>query len=388
MADKDPVLLAVEEVKKGLSDQLESYKKELDKKLEDRVKEINEEGKKDGKTLSDVLEDVKKEQKKFEDEFNEYRKQAGKIKGGGDGSPVTFKKVLHEVLKDNKDAIFSHKTQTNVNFDMKAVQTMTTSNTHTGDTGITQLFRQQARGIYKWHLRDLVQVMPSEFDTVNYPQEVVPAGEGSFGTQTEGSAKATVDYDTKIVTLSLTTEAGIGKVSRQMIRNLPFLEAYLNTSLTEDFLRREDRKFLNSIASSATAGSTSETIKAAKLIDFMVQVENAGYTATAFVTTPAMWAEVLKTKPNDYSIPGGTTISASGEVLICGLPIYKSPLVTTNRVYVGDWSKVAIAQSEAFNIRMTDTNSDDFDKNLISFRAEAAIGLIEWAPSAFVFGVL
>jgi hypothetical protein len=291
------------------------------------------------------------------------------------------------MVRENAEKIGTHKKGDKFDFELKTVQNMIVANTHTGDTAITQLNNVQARGMHPFHIRNLVGVVPTSYDTVNYAQAVAPVGEGSFGTQTQGSAKTQLDYDTKIVTLSLDTVAAYAKVSRQALRNIPFLESYLSSSLVEDYQTAEDVKVLNAIAASATAGSSSGANTVEKMIDFMVQVLNLGYNPSAYLTTPAGWADILKTKPSDYSIPGGLLISPNGDILFAGLPIYKSAVVSTNRVYVGDWSKVKIAQSEAFNIRMSENDQDDFIKNLVTFRAEASIGVVELAPKAMVFGV-
>jgi hypothetical protein len=48
----------------------------------------------------------------------------------------------------------------------------------------------------------------------------------------------------------------------------------------------------------------------------------------------------------------------------------------------------AIAQAEGFTVRSTETDQDDFIKNLVTYRAEARIELLSFQPTAAVYGNL
>ncbi len=51
-----------------------------------------------------------------------------------------------------------------------------------------------------------------------------------------------------------------------MVDDLPFLNAYLQQSLIEDFQRAEDTYYLNDLAASATAGVSSGANTAEKFV--------------------------------------------------------------------------------------------------------------------------
>jgi HK97 family phage major capsid protein len=236
-------------------------------------------------------------------------------------------------------------------------------------------------------MRNILSVIPNgDALQYDYMREKSPVGEGSFGPQTEGNAKNQLDYDSLMISLTLDYEAGYVTTTRQMLKNVRALSAIISRNLLEDFQRRENVKYLNSLASLATSASTSETVTAAKLIDYIVQVDDAGYVANGIVTTGAGWANVLKTKPSDYSIPGGVVISPQGDVMIAGIPVYRIQNVTAGKVYVGDWSKAYIVQGESFSVRSSDQHSDNFTKNKVTILGEAPVGLAIEAPSAFVYG--
>jgi len=272
--------------------------------------------------------------------------------------------------------------------DLKAVGVMTISNNLTGSVYTSYVDNPFLRSFVNPHLRSVFNIIPVSTGSVSFPRGNTPTGEGSFGKQTEGSAKPQVDYDVTVVNTALSFIAGYARVSRQMIDDLPFLQAYLQQSLIEDFQKAEDTYYLNAIASSATAGSTSATVTAEKFIDYYAQLGALGWTPNIALTTHAGWAGLLKTKPADYSIPGGTTIDAMGNVRIAGVPVIPHALVTASKIYLMDTSKFAIAQQSGLSVRSAEYNEDDWIKNLITFRCEARCELLQFQPTACVYGAI
>ena len=192
------------------------------------------------------------------------------------------------------------------------------------------------------------------------------------------------DLDVQMISLILDYEAGFATVTRQMLTNVQWLNSYLTRKLTEKFYRREDVKALNFIHSLATAATTSATVVAEAVIDMIAQVDGYGYSANGILTTPLHWAAILKTKPADYSIPGGVAISPTGEVLIGGLPLFKHQNVTTGNIYVGDWNAYYIVQGGSFAIRTSEHHASNFIQNKVTFLAEAPIGIAGEAAEAVV----
>jgi HK97 family phage major capsid protein len=272
--------------------------------------------------------------------------------------------------------------------DMKAVGVMTIGNNLTGSVYTSYVDNPALRSYVNPHLRSVFNIIPVSTGSVSFPRGNTPVGEGSFGKQTEGSAKPQVDYDVTVVNTALSFIAGYAKVSRQMIDDLPFLQAYLQQSLIEDFQKAEDTYYLNAIASSATAGSTSATVTAEKFIDYVAQLGALNWTPNLSLTTHAGWASLLKTKPADYSVPGGMVIDNNGNIRIVGIPVIPHSLVTSGKIYVMDTTKFAIAQQSGLNVRSTEFDQDDFIKNLITFRCEARCELLQFQPTAAVYGNL
>jgi len=226
--------------------------------------------------------------------------------------------------------------------------------------------------------------------SVSFPRGNTPVGEGSFGKQTEGLGKTQVDYDVTVVNTALSFIAGYAKISRQMVDDLPFMQSYLQSSLVEDFQKAEDTYYLNAIASAATAGVSSGANTAEKFVDYIAQLGALNWNANLILTTFAGWAAVLKTLPSggSYSVPGGLTIDNNGNVRIMGIPVAPHSLVTASKAYVIDTSKYAIAQQSGLAVRSTEFDQDDFVKNLITFRCEARCELLQFQPSAAIYGAI
>jgi hypothetical protein len=143
------------------------------------------------------------------------------------------------------------------------------------------------------------------------------------------------------------------------------------------------------ITASATAGSTSATPVVERVVDYVAQHMALGLgMPDSILTTHAVWASILKTLPSNgsYSLPGGVTIGASGETRILGLPVIPHPQIVAGKIYVMNRAAFAIAQASGLSVRSTETDQDDFIKNLVTYRCEARIELLSFQPTAAVYG--
>jgi hypothetical protein len=367
---------------KGVQEQVSGEIKAIDKKLEDRVNEINEAGKKTGETLAEIKKQV-----------DEVSAKAGKLKAdvvdqarAGWNSSDHFKSAIVDMIAENYDSIKTEKAFKAT----KAVGNMTLSGNLTGTSQISYIPNAQMRSIQSNpRLYELFKVIPTATGNVTFPRGNSPVGEGSFGAQTEGSAKAQVDLDVTMVNVSVPFIAGYAKVSRQMLQDLPFLQSYLSMSLVEDFNQAVNTRFLNTIASGATSSGSTGTYTSEKFVISLATHGALGLgQANLILTTWTGWSQLLNTKPADFSTPGGVVIDANGSVRIAGVPVVPHIQCTPGRFYTLNTDAFAIAQAEGFTVRSTETDQDDFIKNLVTYRAEARIELLSFQPTAAVYGNL
>ncbi len=362
----------------GVKSEISSEIKAIEAKHAAQVEQMNEDAKKKGQTL----EELKSQVDAMAAKANAMKSNI--VKEYSSRSAV-LEDSVKEMVAENFDKIKSE-----TPFSSTKLGTMTLGGELTGTSQISYVPNSQMRSIQSNpRLYELFRIIPTATGNVTFPRGNSPVGEGSFGAQTEGNAKAQLDYDVTMVNVSVPFIAGYVKVSRQMLQDLPFLQAYLSQSLVEDFNQAVNTRFLNTIASGSTALSSSETYTSTKMVDGITQHAALGLgNANLILTTHKAWGDVLKTKPSDFSVPGGTVIAPDGSVRVAGIAVVPHIQVTTGRFYVLNTDAFAIAQASGFTVRSTETDQDDFIKNIVTYRGEARIELLSFQPKAAVYGTI
>jgi len=347
-------------------------------KHEDAVKEINADLEKKNVSIGEIKLAVDK----FNEAITEIKAENHRL-GTGEAKAKDFASEFGELVAKNFEAIQGVKKGSGVQF--KTVGDMTIAANLTGSGVATYDLTPAVRGRRKVHFRDLLSVIPSATGIFKFYRQNSPVGEGSFGVQTIGSAKAQIDFDNTEVTVTVDTFAGYSRIAKQMLRDLPFMQSFLPSELQESYYRDEDNKFINTLMSQTAAYSTTATVYAEKLIEWAAVLLARDYDPNAFVTTAANWATLLSTKPADYSIPGGVTITPMGDVAVAGIPVKILNGMTGTSTFVGDWSRLKIIQSSGLSINFFEQDADNVTKNLITVRAEADVALANLRPDAFLY---
>lgn len=362
-----------------LVDGIKSEIKSVDAKLAADIAQLNEDAQKKNQTIGELSDKVK-----------EFAAAANRLKSGVEteakkdwSNSDKFKSAIMDIVAENFEKIKSEVAFTAT----KDVKDMTLTGNLTGTSQISYVPNAIMRSFFNPHLYDVFRIIPTATGNVTFPRASDTVSEGSFGAQTEGNSKNQIDYNITMVNVAVPFIAGFAKVSRQMLQDLPFLQAYLSQSLVEDWNRAVNTRFLNTIASGSTALSSAATVNAEKMLDGVAQHGALGLgQPNLILTTHASWATLMKTKPADYSIPGGVTIGANGETRIVGVPVVPHSQVTGSRFYVLNTEAHGIAQASALSVRSTEFDDKDFQKNLITYRAEARIELLSFQPKAAVYG--
>lgn len=364
-------------------------------------KELKEQSEKDAKELREMVEKANTEiaakgatVNQLLEEVEEFKKKKGRftVEAAEDGQSTVA--LLKEAWKANAAQleVQAKKPKSAMEFEMKDAGVMTASANLTGSVVASYATQPALRGRRKLHIRDLLDVIPSATGVWKFYRQNTPVGEGSFQSQTtHGALKSQLDYDMTEVTITVDFLAGFVRIAKQMLADLPFMQSFVSNELVEDYLRAEDNKFFGQIYSGATGNATSSsTVSVEKVIDYIANLGENDYEANGAVVTHAVWAKILKTKPNDYSLPGGNavTIDANGNVTIVGVPILRTNAsnIGDNRILIGDWSKAKIIQSEGLSVNIYEQDSDNVQRNLVTIKAEARVALALLRPDAFIWG--
>ena len=253
--------------------------------------------------------------------------------------------------------------------DLKAVGTMTLGNNLSGDGVANYNQRQGLVPAQKINMRDLIPTAVSP--TGLYVTYRETGTEGSIGIQSEGSLKSQIDYDLTEVKVVSDYIAGFARFSKQMMFQLPFLQNTLQRMLLRDFYKKENATFFSTVANAATGSTTtSATVDVEQLVDWIANQLAADFDASFALVSYQQWARLLKTKPNDYSVPGGVVIDPQGNVRIAGVPVVGASWVTDDKALIIDSNYVERVETEGLRVEFSYEDSDNFQRNLVTARVE------------------
>jgi hypothetical protein len=269
--------------------------------------------------------------------------------------------------------------------DLKSVGTMTLGNNLTGDGTATYNTRQGLVPAQKINMRDLIPTAVSP--TGLYVTYRETGTEGSIGIQTEGDAKSQIDYDLTEVKVVSDYIAGFARFSKQMMFQLPFLQNTLQRMLLRDFYKKENSTFFSAVSSAATGSTTtSASVDAEQLVDWIANQLDANFEASFALVSYAQWADLLKTKPTDYSVPGGFVIDANGNVRIAGVPVIGASWVTNDKALIIDANYLERVETEGLRVEFSYEDSDNFQKNLVTARVECFEDINIMRTDAIIYG--
>ena len=311
------------------------------------------------------------------------KKVDNKTKSFGDA----FSEQMAEAFEAKQAEIneFQRNKNAKLTIDLKSVGTMTLGNNLTGDGVATYNQRQGLVPAQKINMRDLIPTAVSP--TGLYVTYRETGTEGSIGIQTEGNAKSQIDYDLTEVKVVSDYIAGFARFSKQMMFQLPFLQNTLQRMLLRDFYKKENATFFSAVSTAATGSTTtSASVDAEQLVDWIANQLDANFEASFALVSYAQWADLLKTKPTDYSVPGGFVIDANGNVRIAGVPVIGASWVTNDKALIIDANYLERVETEGLRVEFSYEDSDNFQKNLVTARVECFEDINIMRTDAIIYG--
>ena len=297
-----------------------------------------------------------------------------------DGHPKSFHIVAAPFARAATDVQATPST-TNV---PQATQAITTY-----DTSIVEGVRE-SMGVLNLLGREVI-----EGNTLVYFIE--GAMEGTIATSiAEGAAKSRVHFaDPTAVTVTLEKIAAYIKESDEYIDDYGYLASAINGRLLYELnMVRQSKVITNLLATSGIqtiGGTTAVTRTAVAIADEIANaiadvVTYSGRTANAIVMTPDIWKLLRIGKDGENRYYGGGYFAALHGENIWNLPIVLSNQLTANHVLVGAFDTCAslVTKAEGVTVEATNTDQDDFIKNLMTVRAEVREKLACRIPAGFV----
>lgn len=248
-------------------------------------------------------------------------------------------------------------------------------------------------------VRDLVAPGETSSNAVEFAVQV--ARTNNAAVVAENTLKASSNYTWNLTNFPVRTVAHLVKASRQILDDAPGLRSIIDAEMRYGLEFAEEAEILYGdgsgahllgIVPQATAYSAAFAVTGETAIDrirlAMLQGVLALYPMTGSVLNPTDWTKIEMTKDGmgRYIIgdPQGTVSPR-----LWGLPVVASIAMTAGTFLTGAFKYGAqIFDRMAIEVLISTENNDDFEKNMITIRAEERLALVVKRPAAFITGSL
>jgi HK97 family phage major capsid protein len=252
-------------------------------------------------------------------------------------------------------------------------------------------------------LETLLPSTPTSSNAIEFTKEA--SFTNAAAEAAEGAAKAESALTWTLVNMPVSTVAHWIKISRQLSLDAPALASYVNARMVYGVNRRVETQLavgngtspnINGMfnAGNFTAHGYADAALGTILKKFvlirkiMADLVIAGYAPDAILLNPADFAQMEVDQ-----IQAGTSnvvrfnINAAGQQTLFGLPVYQSVGVTADNVAVGAFAQAYMVYNrEGVVVDLSESDSDNFTKNLITVRAERRLALATEVPAAVRYG--
>lgn len=218
------------------------------------------------------------------------------------------------------------------------------------------------------------------------------AMEGEPAETDEGEQKAQVhfaDPEPKTVTLKKITE--FIKESDEYISDYPFLASAINGRLLYALGLKEQNTLVadllatSGIQTGSIAANATETAIADTILKAAMDVqEQSGFPATAVAMNPLTWYKLRIAKDGENRYYGGGFFGPQSVPNLWGFPVCVTPSIAAAKIVVGAFKTCgSVVSKDGVSVEATNTNDKDFEKNLMTIRAEERLALAVRRPAGF-----
>lgn len=254
-------------------------------------------------------------------------------------------------------------------------------------------------------LESLFNSVPTSSSAIEYTKENVFTN--AAAETAEGGSKPESSITWILVNQPISTVAHWIKISRQLAADAPALAAYVNQRMIYGVNRKVETQLAvgdgtaPNIAGFMKAGNYTahgyadaalgSILKKLVLIRKIIgDLEAAGYNPNAIVFNPADWATVeidIFTAGTANIVP--FSYDAMGRPVLFGRRVVTSVGMTADLFAVGDFTQAGtIHNREGVVVDLSDSDGDNFTKNLVTVRAERRLALASEVPAAIRGGDL
>lgn len=335
--------------------------------------------------------------------LSDMEKRAARERENGEDEHKSLGDLVVDAAK-GKEFTSSTRASLRVTTDRAAI---TTANTTVGtgrSAGTSLVPGQRVAGIIappdrRMTIRDLLMPGQTNSNSIEYVKETGFTNNAAMVAETTAKPYSDLTFD--MTSTAVRTLAHLFKASRQIMDDAPALRSYIDGRARYGLQFKEEAQLLKGdgtgqnllgLQPQATAFNPAFVPQDSTPIDRLrlavLQVVLAEYPATGFVLNPVDWAAIELTKDNEgrYIIanPQGS-ISPT----IWGLPVVATQAQTLGTFLTGAFNMAAqIFDRMEIEVLLSSENADDFEKNMVSIRAEERLALAVYRPEAFVTGAV
>lgn len=401
------------EEKQQLQDSFSKIETALGTKMADHVKKAVEDSvspfQKEISELKQYKVDAEKAATENQKALDDLIAKSQKIEVKAD--PLTPGKAIAEEMEKNKEAITGYTTKGRraVQFDVKTVGNIG-ANSNITVSGTPAFYPgpglwEPGRKPYEIrHIREFLRVVPQPagMDTFVIRMTTQEGGPTSVGV---GAIKPQSDIDWVKTLVPITKIAHYYKVPEEYLADIPWMQDEISGVGVEELLVLEDTKILTNSAGgeflglNQTFNSTAYSTPASLAGIFTGSIEANNYDVLV-----AAWTQlrVLKSTPTgvlmnpiDYaamilvkSTTGEYIFGAPNQSIpnLFGAPIVPHTAVTSDKFFVGDFTKVKVGVRSGLSVRIYDQNEDDPIKNLVTVVIEERITMAADRADRVIYG--
>lgn len=211
----------------------------------------------------------------------------------------------------------------------------------------------------------------------------------------EGATKPEASFDTSEQDAPVKKIAVTAKVTDELFADFPALRDYIDGRLRFMVLQTEDTQLLTGSGAGANirgvlnvSGIQTYALSAEPAPDAiykgMVKVMTIGFfDPDGVVMNPLDWQDIRLLRTTDGIYIWGSP-SEAGPERIWGLPVVLTTAMTQNTALVGAFKLGGqVFYRQGITVESTNSNEDDFKRNLIALRAEQREALAIYRPKAF-----
>lgn len=253
-------------------------------------------------------------------------------------------------------------------------------------------------------LEQFLTTLPTTSNAIEFTKE--NAFTNNAAEAAEGAARGESALTWTLVNMPISTVANYLRISRQLASDNVALAAYVENRLKYGVNRKVETQLAagdgtapnisgildsgNFTAHGYANADLGSTLKKLVLIrKIMADVHAAGYPADGILLNPADWATI---ELDLLTTAAGQTlynVNAGGQPFLFGVPVITSVGMTADNVAVGNFGQAyTIYNREDVVVTMSDSDSDNFTKGLITLQAERRLALATNVPAAVRAGDL